>query len=311
MRNLAGRRWGWANAVLVGLLLSVTTGHAEDWGGQTKDKSYANAWLLVSGEELAAHLGEGGIRLLDARPAEQYAVGHIPGAANLPLAEITRTVNGVPEMLAPLAELEQALGQRGVLQEAQAVIYDDFGGIQATRLFWALDALGHPRVSVLDGGWALWQREGRPISRGVPTLETLRYPGEARPDRVADRAWVQAHLQDPAVLLVDARSPAEFAGEVPGRDIKRPGHIPGAVNVEWVRNLTTTEPRQFRTAAELEALYRQAGVTPDKEIVVYCRTGVRASHDYFVLRLLGYPRVRLYDGSFLEWSADPTLPVGR
>jgi thiosulfate/3-mercaptopyruvate sulfurtransferase len=128
---------------------------------------------------------------------------------------------------------------------------------------------------------------------------------------VAEKTWVQARLQDPSVILVDARSPAEFSGEVAGRDIQRPGHIPGAVNVEWVRNLTETEPRQFKPAVDLESLYQQAEVTPDKEIVVYCRTGVRASHDYFALRLLGYPRVRLYDGSYLEWSADPTLLVVR
>jgi len=311
MRNLIGQRWGWASAVLIGLLLIVTTAHAKDGGGQSKDKGFANAGLLVSVEELAAHLGGGGLRLLDARPPEQYAVGHIPGAANLPLAEITRTVNGVPEMLAPLAELEQALGQRGVTQDTRVVIYDDVGGILATRLFWALDYLGHTRVSVLDGGFTLWQREGRSTSQQVPSPEATHQQGEAQPGRVADRAWVQAHLQDAAVVLVDARSPEEFAGEVPGRDVKRPGHIPGAVNVEWVRNLTTTEPPQFRPAAELEALYQQAGVTPDKEIAVYCRTGVRASHDYFVLRMLGYPRVRLYDGSYLEWSADPALAVAR
>ena len=110
---------------------------------------------------------------------------------------------------------------------------------------------------------------------------------------------------------MDARSPEEFDGEVPGRDVKRPGRIPGAVNVDWVRNLTTEEPRQVKGGAELARLYRRAGVTPDKEVVAYCRTGVRASHTYFALRLLGYPKVRVYDGSFVEWAADPSLPVVR
>ena len=96
-----------------------------------------------------------------------------------------------------------------------------------------------------------------------------------------------------------------------GRDVKRPGHIPGAVNVDWILNLTETKPQQFKPSTELARLYREAGATPEKEIVVYCRTGVRASHAYFVLRLLGFPRVRLYDGSYVEWSADPDLPVAR
>ncbi|MFQ5853769.1 MAG: sulfurtransferase, partial [Candidatus Binatia bacterium] len=110
--------------------------------------------------------------------------------------------------------------------------------------------------------------------------------------------------------LVDARSPGEFDGKVPGREISRPGHIPGAVSVDWIRNLTV-EPRQFKSSPKLARIYRKAGATPDKEIIVYCRTGMRASHDYFVLRLLGYQKVRLYDGSYVEWSADTTLPVAR
>lgn len=309
MFNLAKHRWGWASAGLVGVLFIVTTANAKDWGEEAKAKGYAHASLLVSGRELAAHPGEDNLRILDARPPERYAAGHIPGAVNLPLAAITRTVNGVPEMLVPREELEQVLGRRSVTREMRVVIYDDIGGIQATRLFWALDYLDHPLVSVLDGGLALWQREGRPISRDISTPQVVSYHGDPRPDRVADRAWVKAHLQDPSVVVVDARALEEFTGQVSGKDVKRPGHIPGAVNVDWARNLTETEPRQFKPAGDLASLYRQAGVTPDKEIVVYCRTGVRASHDYFVLRLLGYPRVRLYDGSYLEWSADPTLPV--
>lgn len=308
---LVRRRNVGASTVLVTLLLIATTVYVRSWGEQASADGYANAALLVAAQEVADRLEERDLRLLDARPPERYAAGHIPGAVNLPLVDITRTIDGVPGMLAPTAEVEQALGQRGVTREAPVVIYDDFGGIQATRLFWALDYLGHPRLSVLQGGIARWQRDGRPTSKEVPTPKPARYQSEPRPDRLADRVWVKDRRQDPAVVLVDARSPEEFTGEVPGQDIRRPGHIPGAVNVDWVRNLTATEPRQFKAGADLEQLYRQAGVTPDKEVAVYCRTGVRASHDYFVLRLLGYPRVRLYGGSYIEWAADTTLPVER
>lgn len=310
MRNVSRRRW-----ILLGtaaaMLLGATKGYAQCWGNQAKTKGYANASLLVSAQELADHLGEADIQILDARPPERYAAGHIPGALNLPVAEITRTIDGVPGMLAPIKEVQEALGRRGVTGDIRVVIYDDFSGDQATRLFWALDYLGHPQVSVLQGGFALWQQEGRPIARELPKGKTVRYKAKLQPDRLADRTWVLARLQDPSIVRVDARSPEEFVGKVPGREVKRPGHIPDAVNVDWVRNLTTTEPRQFRTAEELGRLYREAGVTPDKEVVVYCRTGVRASHDYFVLRLLGYPRVRLYDGSYIEWAADETLPIAR
>ncbi|HXH12179.1 MAG TPA: sulfurtransferase [Alphaproteobacteria bacterium] len=309
--SVAPNRREWVRAGLVLLLLGATIGSANSWGEEAAATGYANPTLLVSAQELANSLEERDLRILDARPPERYAAGHIPGAVNLPIAEITRTRNGVPGMLAPTAAVEQALGQRGVTREAPVVIYDDFGGIEATRLFWALEYLGHPRLSLLQGGIALWQRDGRATSQTVPTPKPARYQGEPRPDRLADRVWVQHRLQDPAVVLVDARSPEEFTGEIPGRDVRRPGHIPGAVNVDWVLNLTASEPRQFKAGTDLVPLYRQAGVTPDNEVAVYCRTGVRASHDYFVLRLLGYPRVRLYDGSYVEWAADATLPVER
>lgn len=304
-------RWVWMPALPVALLLAAAMAQAQCWGDEAKAKGYANAALLASSQEVADHLGEAGIRILDARSADRYAAGHIPGAVNLPVAEITRTLNGVPGMLAPIPEVEQALGARGITRETRVIVYDDFGGDQATRLFWALEYLGHPQVSVLQGGFALWQRETRPITRDTPPLAPARYAASPDPTKLADLPRVRAHVDNRAVVLLDSRSPEEFDGEVPGRDVARGGHIPGAVNVEWVRNLTTTEPRQFRASTDLARLYRRAGVTPDKEILVYCRTGMRASHSYFVLRLLGYPKVRLYDGSFVEWAADPNLPVAR
>jgi thiosulfate/3-mercaptopyruvate sulfurtransferase len=289
------------------LLVVATAGYTD----QVEAKEYVNASLLTLMPELAHRLGEAGLRILDARAAERYGAGHIPGAVNLPIADITRTINGVPGMLTPIEELEQILGRRGITREDRVVIYDDVGGLDAARLFWALDYLGHPRLSVLQGGVALWQRDGGATSREVATPEAVQYRSEPRPERLADRAWVQASLQNPAVILLDARSPEEFTGAVPGKEVRRPGRIPGAVNLDWVGNLTAAEPRRFKSAADLESLYRSAGVTPDKEIAIYCRTGARASHTYFVLRLLGYPRVRVYDGSFIEWSADATLPVAR
>jgi len=294
-------------ALLFLVLILAATGYVEAQVGPTGQSSS----LLLSEQELAGYLGKDEIRILDARPANRYAEGHIPGAANLAIGAITRTSNGVPGVLAPVAAIEAALGNLGVSQESPVVIYDEFGGVAATRLFWVLDHLGHGRVSVLQGGFQSWELAGRPVSRDVPRRGSVRYQSAPRPDRLADRAWVQAHLNDPSIILLDARSPQEFNGNVPGRKVQRPGHIPGAVNVDWVLNLTSTEPRRFKNEADLTRLYRSAGVTPDKEIIVYCRTGVRASHDYFVLRLLGYPRVRLYDGSFVEWSADRTLPVTR
>ena len=271
---------------------------------------YANADLLVSNQQVADQMAEMTVRLIDVRSPEHYALGHLPEAVNLPVATLTQNRDGIPGMLAPIATIEQELGNRGVSRQTRVVIYDAFGGVQATRLFWVLDYLGHPRISVLQGGYEAWQGEERPVTREGVQPRVTRYQAQVDHSKLANLRWVQTRLQIPDVMRLDARSPAEFSGQVAGRQITRPGHIPGAVNVDWVRNLTAA-PRRFKSGDALRQLYQDVGVTPDKEIVVYCRTGVRASHDYFVLRLLGYDRVRLYDGSFVEWSSNGSAPVAR
>lgn len=155
----------------------------------------------------------------------------------------------------------------------------------------------------------MWAPEGRSVAREIPLPASAGYQAAPDPARPADKAWVKARRTDPAVVLLDSRSPEEFNGAVAGPEVARPGRNPGAVDVDWTRHLTSTEPRQLRGAAELALPYREAGVTPDREVVVCSRTGARGSHAYFVLRLLGYPSVRLYDGSFIERAADPSLPV--
>lgn len=310
MLNPARSRRLLASMVVILLLIFLARGCGESRGHQTEEKGYANASLLVSGEELRHHLNDPGTLVVDVRQPKRYSAGHLPGAVNLPIAEITQTMNGVPGMLAPIEAVEQTLGQRGIRRQMHVVIYDDIGGVPATRLFWALDYLGQSKISVLQGGLKLWQKERRPISRRIPEAMAVEYKATPLTSRLANKGWVQTRLKDPTVVLVDARSNQEFDGLVPGRQVKRAGHIPGSVNIDWNRNLTG-EPRQFKPAAKLARIYRKAGATADKEIVVYCRTGARASHDYFVLRLLGYPRVRLYDGSYVEWAADETLPTER
>ncbi|MFQ5684481.1 MAG: sulfurtransferase [Candidatus Binatia bacterium] len=309
MLKIDKQRWAWASAVVV-ILLVATLGYAGSVGTRRKNTGYANPSLLVSVREVEDQLGDGSVRILDVRRPKSYEAAHIPGAFNFPLAEITRTIDGVPGMLVPVEEIEKGLGRRGITRGTGLVIYDEFGGDRATRLFWVLDYLGHPHVSVLQGGFQLWRREGHPISRDHRKQVAARYRSRLRPERSADRVWIQARLKDTSIFLIDARSPGEFNGRVPGRDVKRGGHIPGAVNVDWVRNLTAG-PKKFKSSKDLARLYGNVGATPDKEIVLYCRTGMRASHDYFVLRLLGYPRIRLYDGSYVDWSGDEALPVTR
>ena len=268
-----------ASAVaVIAVLFTATSGYTQSGRPSEMKSGYANASLLISGRELSERLTEPGIRILDVRSAEKYTVGHTLAAGNIHIGAMTTSLNEVPGMLAPVDVIERVLGEHGVTDKTRVIVYDDVGGPVATRLFWALEYLGHPQVSVLQGGFGLWQKEKRLESREIAKAAAARFMANPRAERLADKQWVQNHLKDPSVVLVDARSAEEFTGKVGGPGVKRPGHIPGAVNVNWVLNLTEAEPREFKPSARLAELYGQAGATQQKEILVYCHTGARASN---------------------------------
>ncbi|MGA2629399.1 MAG: sulfurtransferase [Terriglobia bacterium] len=263
--------------------------------------------LLVETADLAPRLNEPGLRILDARTPQEYRQGHIPGAVNLP-APATESLEanrqGFPLFPERAAELFRATG---INASSRIVVYDNQGHRFAARLFYVLEFFGHPQVSVLNGGWAKWQSEDRPTTMDEPRVP----PGDFKPDAkssvIATADWVQQHLTDPGVKLVDARTPAEYSGEkVQG---PRGGHVPGAVNIEWTRVLAGGDPRTLLELPALRKLFADAAVKPEQEVVAYCQMGMRASQIYFALRLLGYPRVRVYDGSWEDWASRSDLPI--
>ena len=266
----------------------------------------ANADLLTTPAALAQALDGGGRPLLiDLRPPEDFAAGHIPGAVHLDLWGVSLIDTDPAPLKAFMWMIDHLFNLRGVEANTPVVVYDEQSGMRAARAFWFLEYLGHPRVRVLDGGMGAWIRAGLPITREAAPPPKSAWTGTPQEHTIATWRDVKDRLGRPGVVLLDTRSDAEYDGTLVRA--KRGGRIPGAVHVEWTRNLGPDGA--FKPVAALRAMYESAGVTPDKEVVTYCQGGYRAAHGYLALRLLGYPRVRNYTGSWKEWGDREDLPV--
>jgi thiosulfate/3-mercaptopyruvate sulfurtransferase len=194
---------------------------------------------------------------------------------------------------------------RGVTPERPVVVYEQDSGVRAARAFWFLEYLGHPNVRLLDGGFDGWLAAGLPSTTEAAAPIPSQWHGTPQPERLATWREVRDRLGSPATTIVDTRGDAEYFGEEVRA--RRGGAIPGAVHLEWKKNLTAAGA--FKSPADLAAMYEAAGVKPDREIVTYCQGGYRAAHTYLALRLLGYPHVRNYTGSWREWGDREDLPI--
>ncbi len=266
---------------------------------------------LVSTADLAKLVETEEVTLVDVRADfARYLQDHLPGAVYLNSETLRAEDGGLPNQLLPRASYATLFARLGVRMERPVVVYSsgEARNIDATYLAWILSGFGHSDVRVLDGGYAKWQIEGRPLARKYPRYQAIEPPaGEFRPER-ASLDDVRAALGATDVVLVDARPPDQYAGEA-GAQLRR-GHIPGAVNHYWQTDLEGDFAKVWKPREELRAAYAAQGITPDKRVIAYCNGGLESSHVHFTLRaLLGYPDVRVYDGSWTEWSEREDLPI--
>jgi thiosulfate/3-mercaptopyruvate sulfurtransferase len=281
-------------------------------------RGYARPEVLVSTEWLAQHLNDPNLRVIESNEDSLlYPSGHIPGAVQVDWAidlndQIRRDYLDRPAFEALMARI-------GVTRDTTVVFYGDKSNWWACYAFWVFQLFGHTNARVMDGGRLKWEQEKRALTRDVPAHAHTHYRASERDDsRIrAFRDDVLTHLRAHK-KLIDVRSPQEFTGErthmpeYPQEGVLRGGHIPGAKNVPWAR-AANPDDGTFKDAAALRAIYEgEMGLRPEDDVIAYCRIGERSSHTWFVLHyLLGYSRVRNYDGSWTEWGNAVGMPIER
>lgn len=281
---------------------------------------------LISTEQLAARLGEDGLRVLDCtvflRPPEpgaerrrwvsesgraHWATGHIPGSqfADL-ITDLSDPTSNLPFTMPDAGRFAEAMERLGVGEGTRVVCYDANMSMWATRVWWMLRAFGFDAAAVLDGGWRKWKLEGRPITSDESMFAPGRFIPHPRPELIASKDDVMAAIADGQTCVVNALTPEQHTGQRSAYG--RPGRIAGSVNVS-AQGILDPETHAYLPAAELRAHFDGVRATSAGKVITYCGGGIAATSDAFVLTLLGVPNIAVYDGSLSEWAADPDAPM--
>jgi thiosulfate/3-mercaptopyruvate sulfurtransferase len=290
--------------------------------------TFVNPQYLVETDWLAEHLADAELRIIDCTQylpgygdtvaittisgRENYERGHIPGAAYVDLlGELSdRTRTGTYAPMPPAEQFAAVMSRIGVGEGTRVVLYDDFLGMYAARVWWMLRAFGFDEAAVLNGGWRKWTSEGRPVSTEPATYPPATFVPRLRPELIADKENVLAAIPDEDVTIINALLEPEYTGDPAfPHHYGRPGHIPSSVNVPFATVVDMAGDTRFAPADELRQRFADAGGLDSERVITYCGGAIAASQTALLLTLLGQEHVALYDGSMTEWGADPTLPL--
>lgn len=274
----------------------------------TAPEGYANPDILIDTAWVLENLDNPSVALIEVGSLENYEAGHIPGAIHVnPGSQLTNPEDSTQGQVMTQDALTELFSGLGITHDTTVVIYDESRNLSASRAYWVLKYYQHDDVRIYNGGKNLWVAEGNELSTEVVEVSPSDYVArEADPEIRTTAEYVMERIDDEGVIMCDTRNAEEYAGTDVRAD--RGGHIPGAINIDWVYNVDSDG--LFKSAEELYALYTAAGFSPDKQIITYCQTGVRGAHTWFVLReLLGFPDVRNYDGSWAEYGNRDDTPI--
>jgi thiosulfate/3-mercaptopyruvate sulfurtransferase len=269
------------------------------------NSKYTRETLLTTSEDLRKKLGSEDLCLIDVRPAEDFAGGHLPGAVHFDVFGLSLIDTSDAPLKAFMHMIHHIFELRGISEKNEAVVYENQSGMRAARALWFLDYFGHPNARMLDGGMQAWNAAGFATTTEATPPKAASFKISERRDVLATAQDVLRSLNKNETAILDTRSRSEYLGT----QIRaaRGGAIPGAIHIEWTDNLDNSG--KFKSTAELQAMYSRAGITADKEVIPYCQGGYRSAHSYVALRLIGFPRIRNYIGSWKEWGDRTDLPI--
>lgn len=272
---------------------------------------YPNGHLLIEPDELSNSLAAAmsgcpvamgilldTLRIVDSRERELYDGDHILSAAHLGYPDVTEQRAGINGFVAQPEVAESRFTEIGLDNNIDVVLYSNQGAIWSSRLFWVLEYYGHTNVRMLNGGITRWTQEERGLTTDLPDLRSSSFRANINPSILVEADWIMENLENPDVVFVDARGASSYEA----------GHIPGAILRPWNENIDWDD-ESFLPYDELALQFTERGIAQDKIVICYCQSGVLSAQNFFVCRLLDYPDVRLYDGSWADWSSDPNRPI--